>query len=1492
MFFLRALSLACALSLVVGASSPAAVPGGSGYSVSQISTTTAFYPEGPTVVQDRLYFVEYGLDQVSCYQESTSTTSVVWRATDKCGVSGMIEASTSTTSEDHLYITCYESDQVLKLSVSRSLSLPPSPSTTTVLKTLSVPKGPNDLAADGLGGLFVSASGSPFVAGAPAGGCVYHVKEGVKSVAKLLTPTCDLHYANGLVFLLRDDGDDNDNDKKTGEQRLLVSEHLANRITSFGVRFDADGQATLTNRRTFADLSSVQVPSSWSSAEPTAAEGGWPERKLGPDGLAQSPFPPYSVFVAHYGAGAVLELDKSSGTVRSSTTMPARWVTNVAFGKQKKGPGKPGAELFVTALDKAADDYPGRVFRLTTTAESGEKKTATKTSAVAANNANASFEYENPVAKTSPWPQVRRDRRNTAYSPIDTSVSTRASLVDKTAPGRQYWEFPTKKGIFNTAVIGANQEIFLGSADKFIYCLEPDGRLRWKVETAEILDASAVVLADGSVAVPCADGKLRRLNAQTGESIWEFAAHHSEHDKDALKGKRCGFDPTFVGLMGTIGGPSNWFEGHAAVGMDGKIFAGNDAYRLYAVNQDGTEAWAFWPGPAPFGTVWGTIASRLDGSVVFAGMDGGVYSVTTDGDCMWRTQFLGPSTSMPTLDEARGQIYVTSWNGWMYCLAEATGAVLWKFETGDHVYGSTAMDNDGNVYFGSTDGTLYSLDHTGTLRWKFDTLQPIRSSPAVSADGTVFFSASDGKVYAIHSNDGILRWSFDTTACDRPALNSNVVLGLHSVIVGAQDGRVINIPYDYCETLNPTDKRCKTNAEPREKIELYWTTAGGSILPDPTSFVAPRLGTLSLRVAGSAKPKKIVVQGLSIVPAPQRTATAPGMAVFAYPSGSLRVVVVGDMVNIVLPASLDADTPYLLIVVLKNAAPAVIAFRTETAVVSGDAKLVGSELVSKLAPTESGAFRAMRLYRYSPWQPAVLQSLNQIGFDSVDLVASVLYADPKSRAMVLYMAGAFYSDRDGRSEGRVDPAHVSQGLFDATVEADGSSVLLEGKGILMQTGGPVMESEEFTIAARFQPNSLSLTAGGSVYTSSSCFSSFEAIFLCFVGGIGNGKRLYSFGSIDAVEIPANDPLLSRDAFRGIGMKEWQLKNTYATGQLKLSVDLRVPREVDVREHVFAVVLVDTASTKQVPMNYKHALETKQDKFDASAVKVVLTITHSLSGIQENVKAFVMVDLVPVATFDVPAMTHTAVFRLFGGSYSRLFGLSASIVLGFYGLLRFRLRGREQRAWILKFLVAQVMSACALFAIYNLLTSGELLWCCSDAARAEDVFTRFGCVFFPVYAFLDIVIGRIDYGEELTLGSSYTQHLTYSFLCIASLVIREPSALMLMLFTLEIPRGVKSLGFMFPAIRGKWLGTKIHDRLYRYTYLLTRVVIHPILMFWMLSSVNTVWGWSLGPEFRVRAMIHVIAGMAFSANLGKWARGELSSAVYKRPKKENKKKKAE
>ena len=103
-------------------------------------------------------------------------------------------------------------------------------------------------------------------------------------------------------------------------------------------------------------------------------------------------------------------------------------------------------------------------------------------------------------------------------------------------------------------------------------------------------------------------------------------------------------------------------------------------------------------------------------------------------------------------------VYVGSDDHDVYALNAGTGALLWKYSTGNAVVSSPAVANE-VVYVGSFDNKVYALNAaTGALLWKYTTGYDVYSSPAV-ANGVVYIGSLDHNVYA-----------FGLTGSDAPAL--------------------------------------------------------------------------------------------------------------------------------------------------------------------------------------------------------------------------------------------------------------------------------------------------------------------------------------------------------------------------------------------------------------------------------------------------------------------------------------------------------------------------------------------------------------------------------------------------------------------------------------------------------------------------------------------------------------------------------------------------
>jgi len=223
---------------------------------------------------------------------------------------------------------------------------------------------------------------------------------------------------------------------------------------------------------------------------------------------------------------------------------------------------------------------------------------------------------------------------------------------------------------------------------------------------------------------------------------------------------------------------------------DGVVYVGSDDGHLYAVDAgSGVQRWRHRTG--------GPVASTpvvADGRVHVLSYDGRLHTLDArTGTLLWKFASLGERRfeapglhgmqprrqtfadpydiflSSPVV--ALGMVFFGSGDGHVYAIDAASGALRWKFRTGDVVHASPAFA-DGLVYVGSWDGRLYALDaRSGQERWHFqgglDPLmfnqQGFQSSPAVS-DGVVYSGSRDSHVYAIDARSGQEKWRFSTGA--------------------------------------------------------------------------------------------------------------------------------------------------------------------------------------------------------------------------------------------------------------------------------------------------------------------------------------------------------------------------------------------------------------------------------------------------------------------------------------------------------------------------------------------------------------------------------------------------------------------------------------------------------------------------------------------------------------------------------------------------------
>jgi eukaryotic-like serine/threonine-protein kinase len=236
----------------------------------------------------------------------------------------------------------------------------------------------------------------------------------------------------------------------------------------------------------------------------------------------------------------------------------------------------------------------------------------------------------------------------------------------------------------------------------------------------------------------------------------------------------------------------------------GTVYFGSNDHHFYALDAaNGALRWQF----ATHGRITSSPAV-VAGRVYFGSYDGNFYALDAgSGALLWQFASLGerrfsarhlhgaePAAevvpdpfdvflSSPTV--ADGQVYFGSGDGNVYALDAASGALQWKFHTGNVVHASPAVSG-GTVYIGSWDSYFYALDaHSGLQRWRFKTGEDpainnqvgIQSS-ALVANGVVYFGCRDSHLYALDAASGAQRWSFPTNGAwvvSSPALRAGTL---------------------------------------------------------------------------------------------------------------------------------------------------------------------------------------------------------------------------------------------------------------------------------------------------------------------------------------------------------------------------------------------------------------------------------------------------------------------------------------------------------------------------------------------------------------------------------------------------------------------------------------------------------------------------------------------------------------------------------------------
>ena len=812
---------------------------------------------------------------------------------------------------------------------------------------------------------------------------------------------------------------------------------------------------------------------------------------------------------------------------------------------------------------------------------------------------------KSPYNPDCPWPSMRGDTRNTGCA-RDLDWTPEKSGSEKVT------HFRTGNGVFSTPVIGRGDKVYVGSADRVFYAIDPvECRELWRRETNEIIDSAACLDKYGNVYFGAGDSNIHALDEE-GAGLWRF---------DALKNRPEGLFSASTNY---------WWEANIVMGPDGALYAANDDFFVYCFETDGGMRWAFRTGLH----IWAAPGFGADGTVYVPGFDMKIYALDPKtGKLKWKKDLGNALVSTPAIGED-GVIYQGSFDGKLYALNPSNGDVKWSVPTGGHIYASAALAPDGMLYVGSTDGLLYAIDsRNGSVKWTFFAGDAIRSSASIGPDPEkkapylVYFGGGDGSVYALDP-DGKRRWSYDTLV-DAPTreysnINASAAMGKTGMAIASAGGDVIWIPYDYYLrdgaggiTTLPDDGFEKDGGA------FYNVTAGGLIertpvgryededdrrVLHPSQIVSLRLIS---RKDSETLPVKIERPTLSVKCDPpflfKTTLQADGRTVHIIPE---EIIKPGRNYKIELNASYKTNGASL------SDARGVFAFET--------AKSKGRNIMLE---DESPYYRITHM---SIQQPAIVPSLDQIGIASLNIPFSVVRRDPENRSFVALGVQIFGLTETGEAVGvpqyrklfYVFAGQTRDDFFmmdarNCMFEMTGFPIPLDRLRFAGQLNNDGTVAEGASLLAEYKTPELSKTLprllGGS----------YKTVFAAakWVGGKVKEAGLKQFGEIMSVELPTAYSMLKNrywrkwglfneeGEFTGVGTfrmgkiaKEknakrssaWVSRFEYNSRRRRVEAEVvtRAASEDNFREKVIGIVLIDTRTGMPVPMDYNTAIRNK------------------------------------------------------------------------------------------------------------------------------------------------------------------------------------------------------------------------------------------------------------------------------------------------------------
>ncbi|MEO2061906.1 MAG: PQQ-binding-like beta-propeller repeat protein [Christiangramia sp.] len=341
-------------------------------------------------------------------------------------------------------------------------------------------------------------------------------------------------------------------------------------------------------------------------------------------------------------------------------------------------------------------------------------------------------------------------------------------------PAQLVWEFTTNTEVGNindgssAPVIGDDGTIFYtesrAGADSKIVAVKDQG------DNAELVWASTAIGAelpnapsigpDGNIYINAwhDDFAINKLNAADGALMWSGAIGTDvsnntpaiDSEGNVYHGSRA---------QGANGGVYSWtsegekrweitgvgaFYAAPVISADESTvyFLNTSEGQVWAINaEDGTQKWdaPVGPGAGIHGT---SLSINADGTIYYTTKTQ-VVAITDEGNAgavKWQIEVEDASNSGVVIGP-EGDLYVGSMGG-LLSINPSDGSINWNYDE-EIAESVPAVDVNGNVYVGTTDGRLIIVSSAGGLEKEFELGDGIINSPTITANGTLYVEGMD-----------------------------------------------------------------------------------------------------------------------------------------------------------------------------------------------------------------------------------------------------------------------------------------------------------------------------------------------------------------------------------------------------------------------------------------------------------------------------------------------------------------------------------------------------------------------------------------------------------------------------------------------------------------------------------------------------------------------------------------------------------------------------